>query len=77
MFVNTHQQMLSWCYNLMSAGKIAIPEGLSDDDKEEIEKLIIGLRTCNAKEWNMQKEKSVNDDYIDALRLMCKGIEFE
>jgi len=25
----------------------------------------------------MQKEKSVNDDYIDALRLMCKGIEFE
>jgi len=77
MFVNTHQQMLSWCYNLMSAGKIAIPEGLSDDDKEETEKLIIALRTCNAKEWNMQKEKSVNDDYIDALRLMCKGIEFE
>ena len=79
MFVNTHQQMLSWCYNLMSAGKIAIPEGRADDKEQqaEIEKLIIGLRTCNVKEWNMQKEKSVNDDYIDALRLMCKGIEFE
>ena len=77
MFVNTHQQMLSWTYNLMAAGKIAIPEGYTEEDKEEVEKLIIGLRTCWAKEWNMEKTKSVNDDYIDALRLMTKGIEFE
>jgi len=77
MFINTHQQLLSWCYNLMQAGKIALPEGIEPEDKEETEKLIIGLRTCWAKEWNMEKTKCVNDDYIDALRLMTKGIEFE
>ena len=61
----------------MNAGRIAIPEGVTEEDKKEVEKLVIGLRTCWAAEWNMKKDKSVNDDYIDALRLMCKGVEFE
>ena len=77
MFLNHHKQMLSWCYNLCSYGKVSIPPGVTEEDQKETEKLIIALRTCWAKEWHMDKKQSVNTDHLDALRLMTKGIEFE
>ena len=52
----------------MSKQKIAIPKQYDD--------LIISLRTATAEEWSLKKDDTVNDDSLDALRLLCIPIKF-
>jgi hypothetical protein len=54
------------------------------DDKQRIscipekcEKLILSLRTAQAKEYSLDKEQTSYDDLLDALRLSLKGYQIE
>jgi len=67
-FVGRHRQMLEHCHLLVASGKVAIPE--------KFDRLITGLRTCQAKEWNMLKEDTVNDDDVDCLRLLLIPVSY-
>jgi hypothetical protein len=40
---------------------------------DKCEKLIISLRTAQAKEYSLDKEQTSYDDLLDALRLSLKG----
>ena len=71
-FSTEHKQMLYKTFNLLSKGMIAIPK--------QYDKLITALRTAQATEWNLDKENTVNDDSLDALRLLLssdKAIKIE
>ena len=61
----THEQMLRKTSSFLSKGCIAIPK--------EYDKLITSLRTAQATEWNLNKEDTVNDDSLDALRLLLSS----
>jgi hypothetical protein len=56
-------------YKLINEGLLAIPESY--------EKLIISLRTAQAKEYSLDKEQTSYDDLLDALRLSLKGHKIE
>jgi hypothetical protein len=64
-FSSEHKQVLSHLYILINEGLLAIPE--------KYEKLIISLRTAQAKEYSLDKEQTTYDDLLDALRLSLKG----
>lgn len=57
--------MLSHLYLMINEGYLAIPE--------KYEKLIISLRTAQAKEYSLDKQQTSYDDSLDALRLSLKG----
>ena len=61
--------MLSHLYLMINEGYLAIPE--------KFEKLIISLRTAQAKEYSLDKEQTSYDDLLDALRLSLKGYYLE
>jgi hypothetical protein len=42
---------------------------------DKYEKLIISLRTAQAKEYSLDKEQTSYDDLIDTLRLSLKGYD--
>jgi len=42
-------------------------------EPEKYEKLIVSLRTAQAKEYSLDKEQTSYDDLLDALRLSLKG----
>jgi hypothetical protein len=44
---------------------------------EKYEKLIVSLRTAQAKEYSLDKEQTSYDDLLDALRLSLKGYQNE
>jgi hypothetical protein len=50
---------------LINRGHVAIPE--------KYDKLIISLRTAQAKEYSLDKEATSYDDVLDALSLSLKG----
>ena len=54
---------------MINEGYLAIPE--------QYEKLIISLRTAQAKEYSLKKEQTSYDDLLDALRLSLKGYNIE
>ena len=60
-----HEYMLRKTASFLSRGMIAIPK--------EFDKLIISLRTAQATEWNLNKEDTVNDDSLDALRCLLSS----
>ncbi|HEY9399376.1 MAG TPA: hypothetical protein VIP29_05730 [Nitrososphaeraceae archaeon] len=64
-FSTEHRAMLSHLYLMINEGYIAI--------SGEYEKLIISLRTAQAKEYSLDKEQTSYDDLLDALRLSLKG----
>lgn len=68
-FSTEHKPMLEWLHNLIAAHKIAIPEECTD--------LIIALKTAWARGWDLDKKQSVNNDDLDALRLLCRGIRLK
>lgn len=68
-FRQDHKIMLEWAHNLISQGQVAIPD--------KFDKLIIALRTAQAKEWDLDKKESVNNDHLDALRLALRGVHQE
>ena len=64
-FSTDHKQMLSHLYLMINEGLIAIPD--------KYEKLIISLRTAQAKEYSLDNEQTSYNDLHDALRLSLKG----
>jgi hypothetical protein len=52
---------------MVNNGYLAIPQ--------EYEKLIIALRTAQAKEYSLDKEQTSYDDLLDVLRLSLKRYE--
>jgi hypothetical protein len=44
---------------------------------EEYDKLIVSLRTAQAKEYSLDKENTSYDDLLDALRLSLKGYDIK
>ncbi|HZA68061.1 MAG TPA: hypothetical protein VE548_00045 [Nitrososphaeraceae archaeon] len=61
--------MLSHLYLMVNEGLLAIPE--------KYEKLIISLRTAQAREYSLNKEQTSYDDLLDALRLSLKGYDIK
>jgi hypothetical protein len=64
-FSTEHKQMLSHLYLMVNEGLLAIPD--------KYEKLIISLRTCQTKDYSLDKEQTSYDDLLDGLRLSLKG----
>jgi hypothetical protein len=60
-----HKDMLRKTANLLSKGCLAIPK--------EYDKLITSLRTATATEWDLNKDDTVNDDSLDAIRCMLSS----
>ena len=67
-FAKEHKQMLEHTYQLLTKQKLAIPS--------KFDRLILSLKTAYANEWNLDKNVSVHNDHLDALRLLLKGIKF-
>ena len=57
--------MLEHTYQLLTKQKLAIPS--------KFDRLILSLKTAYANEWNLDKNVSVHNDDLDALRLLLKG----
>ena len=57
--------MLSHLYLMINKGYLAIPE--------KFDKIIVSLRTAQAKEYSLDKEQTSYNDLLDALRLSLKG----
>jgi hypothetical protein len=54
---------------MINEGYLAIPP--------KYEKLIVSLRTAQAKEYSLDKEQTSYDDSLDALRLSLKGYDIK
>ena len=67
-FAKEHKQMLEHTYQLLTKQKLAIPS--------KFDRLILSLKTAHANEWNLDKNVSVHNDDLDALRLLLKGVKF-
>jgi hypothetical protein len=61
--------MLSHLCLMINEGYLAIPP--------KYEKLIVSLRTAQAKEYSLDKEQTSYDDSLDALRLSLKGYDIK
>lgn len=61
--------MLSNLHAIVSKACLAIPEKYND--------LLISLRTAYTREYSLDKDETVNDDLLDALRLSLKGYKIE
>lgn len=68
-FGKEYKLMLEHTYQLLTKGKIAIPK--------EHSKLESALRTTWAIGFDLQKDLTMYDDYLDGLRLLLKGIKFK
>jgi hypothetical protein len=64
-FGTEHKQILSHLYMMINKGYLAVPE--------KYDKLIVSLRTAQAKEYSLDKEQTSYSDSLDALRLSLKG----
>lgn len=54
---------------MVNEGLLAIPE--------KYEKLIISLRTAQAKEYSLDEEQTSYDDLIDATRIALKALRMK
>ena len=62
-----HKNLLFGMFDLCTKGMLAIPR--------QYDKLVISMRTATMIDWDLNKNETVNNDYLDACRLMCKGIQ--
>jgi hypothetical protein len=60
-----HIPMLKHYYVIVSNGQLAIPKSMG--------KLITAMRTAVATDFDLDKNNTVNNDHIDAVRLLLKG----
>ena len=67
-FGTEHREMLKHMYNMVANGALAIP---SKQDR-----LLVAMRTAQVEDWKLDKENTVNDDHLDAARLMTFGINY-
>jgi hypothetical protein len=68
-FGTDHEEMLKQMYDMLSRKMLAVPSTYNN--------LIIAMRTAQVKEWKLDKEQSVNHDYLDAARLMCYVLRYQ
>lgn len=68
-FGKEHKSMLEHTYQLLTKRKIAI--------SKEYSKLISSLRTAWAIGFDLQKDLTMYDDNLDALRLLCRGVKWK
>lgn len=68
-FNKEHKQLLFHAYNLVSKGYVSI--------SDKFDKLILSLKTAQATDFSLDKNTSIENDYLDAFRLMLKGIIIE
>jgi hypothetical protein len=68
-FNKDHEEMLQKLVIMMNKNYLAIPSKHSD--------LIRGLRTAQAIGYKLQKDRMINSDLVDALRLSLKGINIK
>ena len=68
-FGTEHKQMLSHLYLMVNKEYLAIPA--------KYDKLIVSLRTAQAKEYSLDKEQTSYDDLLDGLRLSLRGYNIE
>ncbi len=64
-FTTEHKSMLSHLHVMVNKGYLAIPE--------KYDKLIVYLRTAQAREYSLDKEQTSYNDLLDGLRLSLKG----
>jgi hypothetical protein len=64
-FGTKYKQILSHLYLMVDEDVLAIPDNY--------EKLIISLRTCQIKDYSLDKEQTCYDDLLHVLRLSLKG----
>jgi hypothetical protein len=64
-----HKTILSHLHIMVSKGYLAIPP------TKEYDKLIISLRTAQARAYSLDKDQTSYDDLLDALRLSLKGLK--
>jgi hypothetical protein len=64
-FLKDHVEMLQKTVIMLNKNFLAIPSKHSD--------LIRGLRTAQAVGYRLDKQRTVNSDLLDALRLSLKG----
>lgn len=68
-FTTEHREMLKHMYMMVSNNSLAIPSSY--------DKLIVSMRTAQATDFDLDKDQTVNNDYLDACRLMCYVIRYE
>ena len=68
-FGKYHRAMLEHMYELISKQKIGIPS--------KYDKLILSLKTAYAEDFDLDKDRTVWNDSLDALRLLLKGVKFK
>ncbi len=61
-----HRKLLFNMFDLCTKGMLAI--------NEQYDKLITSMRTAQMIDWDLNKDETVHNDYLDACRLMCRGI---
>jgi len=61
-----HRKLLFNMFDLCTKGMLAIDE--------RYDKLITSMRTAQMIDWDLNKDETVHNDYLDACRLMCRGI---
>jgi len=64
-----HKKLLFNMYDLCTKGMLAI--------NEQYDKLITSMRTAQMIDWDLDKNETVLNDYLDACRLMCRGISLK
>ena len=69
-FGTEHKEMLRHMYIMASNGALAVPS--------KFDKLIVAMRTAQVddEDWDLNKDDTVNDDHLDAARLMTFGINY-
>ena len=68
-FGTEHKEMLRQMYMMVAEGILGVPS--------VYDKLLIAMRTAQATDFDLDKEETVNDDYLDACRLMCYVIRYK
>jgi len=68
-FGKRHKQMLQHLYSLVTKKKIAIPK--------QYNKLETSLRTAWASDFDLDKEQTLYNDHLDAVRLLLQGVKFK
>jgi len=66
-FLKDHKQMLQHLYHQITKKRLAIPA--------KFNKLETALRTAWALGFDLDKDQTLNDDHIDAVRLLLKGVK--
>ena len=70
-----NKKMLSNLHGLLSNGVVRLPESVNEEEKFDY--IATALRTAWSKEWSLDKNETVHDDHLDALRLALHGISIE